>query len=106
MGPVILPGTLTGAAYLQFLQTTLPDLLDSVPLAVRRNLWFQHGGAPAHFSVDARAQLIIDYGDQWIGRGGPVAWPARSPHLTPHDFFLWGHVKSMVYVTAWPPELN
>ena len=29
---------------------------------------------------------------------GPVAWPARSPDLTPLDFFLWGHVKSVVYV--------
>ena len=83
LGPVILPGRLTGAAYLQFLQTTLPVLLESVPLAMRRNLWFQHDGAPAHFSVDTRAQLTIDYGDQWIGRGGPVAWPVRLPDLMP-----------------------
>ena len=30
---------------------------------------------------------------------GTVAWPARSPDLTPLDFFfLWGHVKSVVYI--------
>lgn len=67
LGPVIQPERLTGAAYLQFLQTTLPDLLDSVPLAVRINLWFQHDGAPTHFSVDATAQPTVYYGDRWIG---------------------------------------
>jgi hypothetical protein len=36
-------------------------------------------------------------GDHWIGRGGPVAWPARSPDLTPLDFFLWGFVNQEVY---------
>ena len=38
------------------------------------------------------------YSRKWIGRGGPVAWPARSPNLTPLDFFLWGHVKSIMYI--------
>jgi hypothetical protein len=27
----------------------------------------------------------------------PFCWPARSPDLTPLDFFLWGHVKNLVY---------
>ncbi|KOC61830.1 hypothetical protein WH47_06168, partial [Habropoda laboriosa] len=31
---------------------------------------------------------------RWIGRGSRICWPARSPDLTPLDFFLWGHVKS------------
>lgn len=26
-----------------------------------------------------------------------MAWPARSPDLTPLDFFLWGYVKARVY---------
>ena len=34
---------------------------------------------------------------RWIGRGGPTAWPPRSPDLTPLDFFLWGYVKNIVY---------
>jgi hypothetical protein len=33
----------------------------------------------------------------WIGRGGPIPWPPRSPDLTPVDFFLWGYVKNCVY---------
>lgn len=39
----------------------------------------------------------IEYGERWIGRGGPVQWPPRSPDLTPLDFFLWGRIKSLVY---------
>lgn len=26
-----------------------------------------------------------------------VPWPLRSPDLNCLDFFLWGHIKSMVY---------
>lgn len=37
------------------------------------------------------------YGARWIGRGGPVQWPPRSPDLTPLDFFLWGRIKELVY---------
>jgi hypothetical protein len=32
-----------------------------------------------------------------IGRGGPTAWPPSSPDLNPLDFYLWGHLKSLVY---------
>jgi hypothetical protein len=34
---------------------------------------------------------------RWIGRGGPIAWPFRSPDLTPLIFFLCGYVKKIVY---------
>jgi hypothetical protein len=32
-----------------------------------------------------------------IGRAGPVAWPPRSPDLNPIDFYLWEHLKTLVY---------
>jgi hypothetical protein len=41
------------------------------------------------------------FGEKWIGRGGPSPWPPPSPDLTPLDFFLWGHIKDVVYRT--PP---
>jgi hypothetical protein len=28
--------------------------------------------------------------------GSPLAWPPRSPDITPLDFFLWGYVKDKV----------
>ena len=51
-------------------------------------MWYQHDGAPAHFSIAARQVLNDKYPNRWIGRGGPVPWPPRSPDLTPLDFFL------------------
>jgi hypothetical protein len=29
--------------------------------------------------------------------GGPASWPARSPDLNPLDFFIWGHLREIVY---------
>ncbi|GFX01480.1 uncharacterized protein TNCV_1864541 [Trichonephila clavipes] len=31
--------------------------------------------------------------------GGPVNWPARSHDLSCLDFFVWGHMKSLVYAS-------
>jgi hypothetical protein len=56
-----------------------------------------HGGAPPHFLRIVRQHLTQTYGEQWIGRGSPVSWPARSPDLNPLDFWLWGHLKALVY---------
>ncbi|GFV17838.1 hypothetical protein TNCV_3235881 [Trichonephila clavipes] len=38
------------------------------------------------------------FGQRWIGHGGSVNWPTRSPDLSCMDFF-WGHMKSLVYET-------
>ena len=35
---------------------------------------------------------------RWIGRRGSIEWPARSPDLTPMNFFLWRFLKNKVYV--------
>ncbi|GBM10429.1 hypothetical protein AVEN_263344-1 [Araneus ventricosus] len=79
----------------------LPQLLDDayVSAAMCSSMWFQHDGAPAHYNIDVRLHLNARYGQQWIGRGGPVFWPARSPNLTCLDYFLWWYVKSLVYET-------
>ena len=60
-------------------------------------MWYQQDGAPPHFARCVRNLLTEKFHHQWIGRGGPIEWPARSPDLTPLDFYLWGHVKSIVY---------
>ena len=39
------------------------------------------------------------YREKWIGRGGPLAWPAKLPDQTPLDFFILGNVKSVVYIS-------
>jgi hypothetical protein len=86
--PFKFPPRLNGEVYANFRNDELPDLLDDVPLQFLAHLWFQHDGASVHYRR---------YPDSWIGRGGPIHWPARSPDLTPLDYFLWGHVKNYVY---------
>jgi hypothetical protein len=97
IGPYFLDGNLNGEKYLDFLNRQLEDLLEDVPLDVVRRVWFMHDGAPAHYSERVRQFLNNNYGNQWIGRGGPVLWPPRSPDLNPMDFFLWGYTKNLVY---------
>lgn len=98
VGPYIIPGNMTGGVYLDFLQNHLPNMLDDeVPLNLRNRLFFQQDGAPPHFRRDVRNYLDDNYPERWIGRGGPVGWPARSPDLTPLDFYIWGHMKGLVY---------
>lgn len=101
IGPYLLPQRLTGATYLVFLQQVLPQLLDeaNVSNTMRSAMWFQHDGAPAHYSNDARRHLNATYGHKWIGRRGPVHWPSRSPDLSSMDYFLWGFIKGLVYET-------
>lgn len=96
IGPHFLPQRLNGEAYCHLLEQ-LPVLLEEVPLQIRQHLWFMHDGAPAHFSIRARTHLDEVYANQWIGRGGPVNWPARSPDLNPLDFCIWGYLKSLIY---------
>ena len=45
---------------------------------------------------------------KWIGRGGPVAWPPRSPDITSPDYFLWGFVKErvMAVVSTTPDDMK
>ncbi len=58
---------------------------------------FEQDGAPPNYSIPVRNYLDQKFGNNWIGRGGPTAWPPRSPDLTPLDFFLWGYVKDKFY---------
>lgn len=99
-GPFVLPNRLNGHNYTRFLSEELSNYLDNMPLASRALLFFMHDGAPAHFSLSARRYLNAHFGPRWIGRGGPIAWPPRAPDLNPLDFYLWGHLKSLVYSTA------
>jgi hypothetical protein len=100
IGPFVLPARLTGENYLNFLNVDLPSLLEEIVLEIRRAMWFTHDGTSAHFTLNVRHFLNVSYGPQWIGRGGPTAWPPRSPDLNSCDFYLWGYMKSMVYRTA------
>lgn len=102
IGPYVLPNHLNGNSYLVFLRDVLPGLLEDVPLQLRREAWFQHDGCPAHFARTVRGYLDQTYNNRWIGRGGPVPWPARSPDLAPLDYFLWAEMERLIYATPVP----
>lgn len=99
-------GTLTGARYLEFLRDMVDNILDDLPLLVLRDVYFQQDGAPAHNSRQVAEYLNNYFPNQWIGTNGPIAWPARSPDLSPLDFFLWGYLKNKVYATVHPDVEN
>jgi hypothetical protein len=61
------------------------------------DLIFMQTGAPPHFANSIRARLDTKFLGRWLGRRRPREWPARSPVLTPCDFFLWGWAKDEVY---------
>ena len=57
----------------------------------------QQDGAPPHFSREVKDLLNRNYPNRWIGR---QSWSPRSSDLTPLDFYLWGHMKSLVYTVS------
>lgn len=97
LGLHVLNERLNADYYRRFLDNTLFDLLEDVPLNVIQNMWYQHDGAPPHRGRVVVGWLNEHFGNRWIGNAGPIAWPPRSPDLNPLDFYLWGHMKQIVY---------
>ena len=100
IGSFSLDGKLTGTKYVDFFSTRLHEISEQVPVDIRLRTRFVHDGPPPHFSRVARQFLNRHFANKWIGRGGPIAWPARSTDLNPFDFHWWGHLKSIVYATS------
>ena len=92
IGPIFFEGTVTSENYLVMLQTHFWPKMRGNP-----NCYFQQDGAPPHYGLAVRRWLDDNFRGRWIGRRGAIEWPARSPDITPPDFFLWGILKDMVY---------
>ncbi|XP_015124325.1 uncharacterized protein LOC107046257 [Diachasma alloeum] len=87
-----------GGRYYTFLTERLTEMLDDIPIASRPQ-WFQQDGAPPHSARQVSAYLNLQFPGRSLGCFGSLRWPARSPDLTPLDFFLWGYLKEQVYKT-------
>ena len=74
--------------------------MEDVPLQRRVNILIQQDGEPPHYGQEVKDFLNQNYPSRWIGRQGLIAWPPRSPDLTPLDFYLWGHMKSLVFTVS------
>ncbi|KAK3925136.1 LOW QUALITY PROTEIN: Transposable element Tc1 transposase [Frankliniella fusca] len=102
IGPYVWPNNVTEEEYADFLNHELPHLLENLPLEVRRDMWFQQDGHPAHTSLAARGILHRDFPNRLHAPIGEATdWAPRSPDLTSMDFFLWVFLKDRVYST--PP---
>jgi len=77
-------------------EEALPEL---ETIAGNSEVWWLQDGAPAHWGTQVREYLDACFPETWIGRDGPIAWPARSPDINPLDYYLWGFVKHMVFQT-------
>lgn len=78
--------SVNGDSYLEMLKNVvLPQLgTDS------QRCWFQQDGATVHTTNRTRAWLRENFGDRIISRLTRHPWPARSPDLSPLDFWFWG----------------
>lgn len=94
IGPYFINGNLNQHNYLEMLQNFLVPSLEQEELG---RIYFQQDGCPAHGTLIVREFLNLQFPGRWIGRYGPIHWPARSPDLTPMDFFLWGYLKQKVF---------
>ena len=86
--------TVNGERYRAMLEDYLWPELDKLDI---NDMWFQQDGATSHTSRVTIDLLKGKFRERVISRNGPVEWTPRSCDLTPLDFFLWSHIKSLVY---------
>lgn len=58
---------------------------------------FMQDAATPHTANISRDRVQLLFNQQTIGARLTHDWPARSPDLTPMDFFFWGWMKDRVY---------
>jgi hypothetical protein len=92
--------TITSIVYLDMLQQFLIPRLDEDDQEGR--IHFRQDGASSHYLEEVREYLNTRFPGRWISRAAPIAWPPRSPDLTPLDSFLWGFVKDRVFAPPLP----
>lgn len=61
----------------EFLQRVMKDI----------GYFLQQDEALPHYMAHVNYRLDNCFRERWIGRGAFIAWPPRSPDLTPLNFF-------------------
>lgn len=85
---------MTAAKYLNLLRNEINGVINNIPN--QGHLIWQQDGAPWHNSRPVR-EFLEERFELWIGKNGPISWPANSPDLTVMDTFLWGYLKTKIY---------
>ena len=105
IGPYYFDGNVNGNEYLQMLNAlVIPELALNYLLEFNRLWWFQDGAGP-HRHGDVLERLVEIFHNRFVALNHAIEWPARSPDLTPCDFFFWGYLKSQVF-TSPPPSIE
>ena len=86
-------------------------LIDELIANEHEDFIYQQDGVPPHWKLTVWAYLNDNLPKIWIGHAGGednmmLKWPPCSPDLTASNFFLWGYVKSLVYVPPLPANVN
>lgn len=86
--------TVNGQRYYEMLDNFFIPQVEAMDVA---DIHFQQDGATCHTTRENMTLLRGQFPGKVISRFGDVEWPARSPDLSPLDFFLWGYLKDKVY---------
>lgn len=92
------PVTVNTERYVAMLQIFFAPALQDFS-GFNQRTWFQQDGATCHTSNDSIAAVREIFGKKLISKRGDINWPPRSPDLSPMDYFLWGYLKSKVYIS-------
>ena len=87
--------TVNNARYRDMITQFFLPKLDDIGVA---NMWFQQDGATCHIANETIQLLHETFPGRVLSRFDDQNWPPRLCDLTPLDFFLWGYLKSKVYV--------
>ncbi|GFV69600.1 uncharacterized protein TNCV_4507151 [Trichonephila clavipes] len=96
--------TVNAQRYLTLLRETVVSCL--IQRGQISNVTFMRDGATSHTANPVKAFLMQTFGEDGIvSRCCRYPWPPWSPDLTPADFWLWGYLKSCVYLSS-PSSLS
>ena len=91
-GPYFFENTVKKENYLEMIQTFFwPKILRT---SNYQKYYFQQDGATPHTADKVQNWLTRKFSDKFLNK---KMWPPRSPDLNPCDYYLWGHLKSVVY---------
>ncbi|BFZ07560.1 hypothetical protein BsWGS_10599 [Bradybaena similaris] len=93
IGPIFFNNTINAHRYVTEI---LEPFLEQLNEREIEEAWFQQDGATAHTARASLRFLEEIFSNRIISKG---IWPARSPELTPLDYYLWGFLKGNVYKT-------
>ncbi len=100
IGLRIFSQSLNADGYLNFRQNDFLRWIKNFDLEYKKTLINMQDGAPPHRVTIITTYLNEHFPNKWFGYGSSyVQWPSQSPNLTPLDFYLCGHLKTLVYRT-------